>query len=91
MARFSRPTNASPPGCGKRSWRRSQSSEKSHRPHEHERGAELGLRQDEVAFYDAICQNDSAVLEMYDELLKRIARELVDSVPVTPGVAPAND
>ena len=35
--------------------------------HEHERGAELGLREDEVAFYDAICQNDSAVLEMGDE------------------------
>jgi type I restriction enzyme R subunit len=48
--------------------------------HEHERGAELGLRDDELAFYDAICQNDSAVLEMGDELLKKIARELVDSV-----------
>ena len=48
--------------------------------HEHERGAELGLREDELAFYDAICQNDSAVLEMGDELLKKIARELVDSV-----------
>lgn len=48
--------------------------------HEHERGTELGLREDEVAFYDAICQNDSAVLEMGDEVLKRIARELVDSV-----------
>ena len=48
--------------------------------HEHERGAELGLREDEVAFYDAICQNDSAVLEMGDELLKKITRELVDSV-----------
>jgi type I restriction enzyme, R subunit len=48
--------------------------------HEHERGAELGLCKDELAFYDAICQNDSAVLEMGDELLKRIARELVDSV-----------
>jgi len=47
---------------------------------EHERGAELGLREDEVAFYDAICQNDSAVLEMGDELLKEITRELVDSV-----------
>lgn len=47
---------------------------------EHERGAELGLREDELAFYDAICQNDSAVLEMGDDLLKRIARELVDSV-----------
>ena len=48
--------------------------------HEHERGAELGLREDEVAFYDAICQNDSAVLQMGDELLKKITRELVDSV-----------
>ena len=48
--------------------------------HDHERGAELGLREDELAFYDAICQNDSAVLEMGDDLLKRIARELVDSV-----------
>ncbi len=48
--------------------------------HEHERGAELGLREDEVAFYDAICQNDSAVMEMGDELLKKISRELVDSV-----------
>ena len=48
--------------------------------HEHERGAELGLREDEVAFYDAICQNDSAVLEMGDDLLKTITRELVDSV-----------
>jgi type I restriction enzyme R subunit len=48
--------------------------------YEHDRGADLGLREDELAFYDAICQNDSAVLEMGDELLKRIARELVDSV-----------
>jgi type I restriction enzyme R subunit len=48
--------------------------------HEHERGAELGLHDDELAFYDAICQNDSAVLEMGDELLKKIARELVESV-----------
>jgi hypothetical protein len=48
--------------------------------HEHERGAELGLREDELAFYDAIRQNDSAVLEMGDEVLKRIAHELVDSV-----------
>jgi len=48
--------------------------------HEHERGAELGLRDDELAFYDAICQNDSAVLELGDEVLKKIARELVDSV-----------
>jgi type I restriction enzyme, R subunit len=48
--------------------------------HEHERGAELGLREDELAFYDAICQNASAVTEIGDETLKKIARELVDSV-----------
>ena len=48
--------------------------------HEHERGAELGLRDDELAFYNAICQNDSAVPELGDDVLKKIARELVDSV-----------
>jgi type I restriction enzyme R subunit len=48
--------------------------------HEHERGAELGLHEDEVAFYDAICQNDSAVLNMGDDLLKKITHELVDSI-----------
>jgi type I restriction enzyme R subunit len=48
--------------------------------HEHERGAELGLGEDELAFYDAICQNDSAVLELGDDTLKTIARELVESV-----------
>jgi type I restriction enzyme R subunit len=48
--------------------------------HEHERGTEFGLRDDELALYDAICQNDSAVLEMGDDTLKRIARELVESV-----------
>ena len=42
---------------------------------EHERGVELGLREDELAFCDAICQNDSAVLEMGDKTLKKIARE----------------
>jgi len=47
---------------------------------EHERGAELGLRDDELAFYDAICQNDSTVLELGDDVLRAIARELVDSV-----------
>lgn len=41
---------------------------------------ELGLREDEVAFYDAVVQNDSAVMELGDETLKAIARELVKSV-----------
>ena len=32
---------------------------------------------DELAFYDAVCQNDSAVLELGDDTLKAIAHELV--------------
>jgi type I restriction enzyme R subunit len=41
---------------------------------------ELGLREDEVAFYDAIAQSDLAVMELGDETLKSIARDLVKSV-----------
>lgn len=41
---------------------------------------ELGLREDEVAFYDAVVQNDSAVMELGDETLMAIAQELVKSV-----------
>ncbi|WP_295100990.1 type I restriction endonuclease subunit R [uncultured Microbacterium sp.] len=44
------------------------------------RHEQLGLRADEVAFYDAVAQNDSAVLELGDETLKAIARDLVKSV-----------
>jgi len=44
------------------------------------RGPSLGLRDDELAFYDAVRQNDSAVLELGDEVLKRIAQELVEVV-----------
>lgn len=40
----------------------------------------LGLRDDELAFYDAVCQNDSAVMELGDEVLKKIAQELVEVV-----------
>ncbi len=47
---------------------------------ERDRGARLGLRDDELAFYDAVCQNDSAVLELGDETLKAIAHELVGVV-----------
>jgi type I restriction enzyme R subunit len=46
----------------------------------HIRGNELGLKDDEVAFYDAIVQNDSAVLEMGDATLKTIASELVKAI-----------
>jgi type I restriction enzyme R subunit len=44
------------------------------------RGAELNLTEDEVAFYDALETNDSAVAVLGDENLRIIARELVDTV-----------
>lgn len=47
---------------------------------EEKRHAELGLSEDEVAFYDAIVQNDAAVLEMGDDVLKQIAHELVGAI-----------
>ena len=47
---------------------------------EHERGNNLGLTDDELAFYDAIRTNDSAVIELGDEKLKAIAHELVEIV-----------
>ena len=45
-----------------------------------ERGEELGLSDDELAFYDALGANDSAVQVLGDETLRDIARELVDTV-----------
>ena len=44
------------------------------------RGEQLGLSDDELAFYDALETNDSAVQVLGDETLRAIARELVDSV-----------
>ncbi|RMG96405.1 MAG: type I restriction endonuclease subunit R [Deltaproteobacteria bacterium] len=44
------------------------------------RGEALGLSDDEVAFYDALEVNDSAVKVLGDETLKTIARELVQTV-----------
>jgi type I restriction enzyme R subunit len=44
------------------------------------KGTELGLSEDEVAFYDALEVNDSAVKVLGDDTLKTIARELVDTV-----------
>ena len=44
------------------------------------RGEELGLNEDELAFYDALETNDSAVRVLGDETLRDIARELVDTV-----------
>jgi type I restriction enzyme R subunit len=45
-----------------------------------QRGAQLGLNEDEVAFYDALETNDSAVKVLGDENLRLIARELVKTV-----------
>jgi type I restriction enzyme R subunit len=45
-----------------------------------ERGEKLGLNNDELAFYDALEVNNSAVQVLGDEKLRIIARELVDSV-----------
>ncbi len=44
------------------------------------RGEELGLSEDELAFYDALETNDSAVKVLGDETLREIARELVETV-----------
>jgi type I restriction enzyme, R subunit len=44
------------------------------------RGENLGLTEDEVAFYDALEVNDSAVLELGDATLKAIARDLVQAI-----------
>jgi len=44
------------------------------------RGEELGFTDEELAFYDALEVNDSAVKVLGDETLKTIARELVDTV-----------
>ncbi|MEZ4402575.1 MAG: DUF3387 domain-containing protein [Kofleriaceae bacterium] len=40
------------------------------------RGDTLGLTEDELAFYDALGANDSAVAVLGDEVLSQIAREL---------------
>ena len=44
------------------------------------RGDQLGLSKDELAFYDALETNDSAVKVLGDDTLRDIARELVDTV-----------
>ena len=44
------------------------------------RGEHLGLSEDELAFYDALETNDSAVQVLGDETLHAIARELVETV-----------
>src|SRR2546422_5454443 len=44
------------------------------------RGEELGLNDQEAAFYEALEVNDSTVAVLGDETLKTIARELVNSI-----------
>jgi len=43
-------------------------------------GEELGLSEEEVAFYDALANNESAVDSLGEEILKKIARELTDMI-----------
>ncbi|MBM4287375.1 MAG: type I restriction endonuclease subunit R [Deltaproteobacteria bacterium] len=45
-----------------------------------QRGQELGLSEEEIAFYDALEVNDSAVQVLGDETLRTIAQELVRAV-----------
>ena len=45
-----------------------------------QRGDDLGMTDDEIAFYDALEVNDSAVKVLGDETLKTIAHELVEAV-----------
>ena len=44
------------------------------------RGESLGLSEDELAFYDALETNDSAVQVLGDDTLRMIAQELVETV-----------
>jgi len=44
------------------------------------RGEELGLSIGELAFYDALCDNESAVRELSDETLKKIAVEITEKL-----------
>ncbi|MDV6033166.1 MAG: type I restriction endonuclease subunit R [Phycisphaera sp. RhM] len=44
------------------------------------RDEELGLSGDEVAFYDALANNESAVRELGDEILKKIAVEITEKL-----------
>lgn len=45
-----------------------------------ERDEELGLSPDEIAFYDALANNESAVRELGNEILKKVAHELTEKL-----------
>ncbi len=44
------------------------------------RGEELGLSDDEVAFYDALETNEASVRDLGDDTLKKIAVELTENL-----------
>ena len=44
------------------------------------RGEVLGLNDDELAFYDALANNEASVRELGDEILAKIAHELTDGL-----------
>jgi type I restriction enzyme R subunit len=44
------------------------------------RGEKLGLNDSELAFYDALAENESAVRELGDEVLRKIALELTEKL-----------
>ena len=44
------------------------------------RGEVLGLSEDEIRFYDALADNESALRELSDETLKKIAHELTENL-----------
>jgi Type I site-specific restriction-modification system, R (restriction) subunit and related helicases len=46
----------------------------------YKRNEDLGLTEDEIAFYDALGVSDSAVKVLGDETLKAIAKELADAI-----------
>jgi type I restriction enzyme R subunit len=45
-----------------------------------DRGADLGLNADELAFYDALANNEESVRELGDETLRKIAHELAENL-----------
>ncbi|MFA5856887.1 MAG: type I restriction endonuclease subunit R, partial [Candidatus Pacearchaeota archaeon] len=45
-----------------------------------EEGKKLGLSEDEIAFYDALGVNDSAVKVLGDDALRKIAREIYETI-----------
>ncbi len=55
------------------------------------RGEVLGLSEDELAFYDALETNDSAVKVLGDETLRTIARELVKTVRANVTIDPPRE